>query len=104
MGAHSKRSATIDQYYEENKYLVEEADKNDGYMKTLPTWWELRLSSICNQACRMCIPQTSSKMREEFAKYTPDLPDAYRSQTNTALKAFSKFCVLKVKFLVCKSS
>ena len=91
MGAHSKRSATIDQYYEENKYLVEEADKNDGYMKTLPTWWELRLSSICNQACRMCIPQTSSKMREEFAKYTPDLPDAYRSQTNTALKAFSKF-------------
>ena len=48
MGAHSKRSATIDQYYEENKYLVEEADKNDGYMKTLPTWWELRLSSICN--------------------------------------------------------
>ena len=77
--------------YEDNKHLVEEADKNDGYMKTLPTWWELRFSSICNQACRMCIPQTSSKIREEFAQYKDDLPEEYKSQTEVALKAFSKF-------------
>ena len=91
MGAHSKRQSFIDMNYEDNKHLVEEADKNDGYMKTLPTWWELRFSSICNQACRMCIPQTSSKIREEFAQYKDDLPEQYKIQTEVALRDNKSF-------------
>jgi MoaA/NifB/PqqE/SkfB family radical SAM enzyme len=91
MGANSKRSSAIAQYYEDNKHLVAEAVANDGYIKTLPTWWELRLSSICNSACRMCIPQTSSKIREEFSKYKNELPETYKSQTETALRAFSSY-------------
>ena len=62
MGAHSKRASFIEMNYDDNKHLVEEAEANDGYMTSLPSWWELRLRSICNQACRMCIPQTSSKI------------------------------------------
>lgn len=91
MGAHSKRASFIEMNYDDNKHLVEEAEANDGYMTSLPSWWELRLSSICNQACRMCIPQTSSKIREEFAQYKNDLPSKYKEQTEVALEAFSSY-------------
>lgn len=89
MGAKSKRVSVIDKFYEDNKHLVEEAHMNNGYMKTKPVWWEMRLSSICNQACRMCIPQTSSKMRQEFEKFAHELPEGQRKNTETAVKQFN---------------
>ena len=89
MGADSKRSAVISKFYDDNKHLIEEAHKNNGYMETKPVWWEMRLSSICNQACRMCIPQTSSKMRQEFEKFAEELPTSIRQNTETAVKQFN---------------
>lgn len=89
MGAHSKRQSVINKFYEDNKHLVEEAHKNNGYMTTKPVWWEMRLSSICNQACRMCIPQTSSKMRQEFEKFADELPTSIKRNTKTAIEQFN---------------
>jgi hypothetical protein len=91
IGTDSKRRAVIEQFYEDNKHLVEEAHKNNGRMTTTPVWWEMRLSSICNQACRMCIPQTSSKMREEFKNFKDELPDSVKRNTETAILQFDKF-------------
>ena len=91
LGILSKRKSVIDQFYEDNKHLVKEAHKNNGFIKGLPTWWELRLSSICNQACRMCIPQTSSRIREEFKKFERELPKSYIGQTRIAIRAYSKY-------------
>lgn len=85
MGVASKRQAVLDAYYEDNKHLIEEAKENNGMMSTMPVWWELRLSSICNEACRMCIPQTSSKMRDEFAKFTNELPPSVKKNTEAAI-------------------
>jgi len=90
-GAMSKRQAVINKHYDDNKHLIDEAIANNGYMHTKPVWWELRLSSICNEACRMCIPQTSSKMREEFAKFKDELPDSVMKNTETAVLNFNKF-------------
>jgi len=91
IGVKSKRSAVIDQFYENNKHLVEEAQKNNGFMDTLPVWWEFRFSSLCNQACRMCIPQTSSKIREEFKTFKEELPKNYRAQTTSAINNYVKY-------------
>ena len=85
MGVASKRQAVIDAYYNDNKHLIDEAKENNGMMSTMPVWWELRLSSICNEACRMCIPQTSSKMRDEFAKFTNELPPSVKKNTESAI-------------------
>ena len=85
MGVASKRQSVIDAYYEDNKHLIDEAKANNGMMTTMPVWWELRLSSICNQACRMCIPQTSSKMRDEFAKFVDELPLSVKKNTEAAI-------------------
>jgi len=85
MGVSSKRQAVIDAYYNDNKHLIDEAKANNGMMTTMPVWWELRLSSICNEACRMCIPQTSSKMRDEFAKFSNELPASVRKNTESAI-------------------
>lgn len=85
MGVASKRQAVIDAYYEDNKHLIDEAKENNGMMSTMPVWWELRLSSICNEACRMCIPQTSSKMRDEFAKFSNELPLSVKKNSEAAI-------------------
>jgi MoaA/NifB/PqqE/SkfB family radical SAM enzyme len=85
MGVPSKRQAVIDAYYKDNKHLIDEAKENNGMMKTMPVWWELRLSSICNESCRMCIPQTSSKMRDEFAKFSDELPPSVKKNTEAAI-------------------
>ena len=85
MGVASKRQAVLDAYYQDNKHLIEEAKENNGMMSTMPVWWELRLSSICNEACRMCIPQTSSKMRDEFAKFSNELPPSVKKNTEAAI-------------------
>jgi hypothetical protein len=85
MGVSSKRQAVIDAYYKDNKHLIDEAKANNGMMTTMPVWWELRLSSICNEACRMCIPQTSSKMRDEFAKFSNELPVSVKKNTESAI-------------------
>lgn len=85
MGVTSKRQAVLDAYYKDNKHLIDEAKENNGMMSTMPVWWELRLSSICNEACRMCIPQTSSKMRDEFAKFTNELPVSVKKNTEAAI-------------------
>ena len=85
MGVTSKRQAVIDSYYSDNKHLVEEAAANNGIMSTMPVWWELRLSSICNQSCRMCVPQTSSKMRNEFEKFKNELPTSVRQNIDSAV-------------------
>lgn len=90
-GLESKRQTVIKKYYDANKHLVSEAVENNGYMKTMPVWWELRLSSICNESCRMCIPQTSSKMREEFSTYKDELPESIKQNTVISIKNFEKF-------------
>lgn len=90
IGIKSKRQAVIDKYYNDNKHLVDEAAQNNGKMNTMPVWWEMRLSSICNQACRMCIPQTSSKMRNEFSEFVDELPITVQNNTNAAIRQYTK--------------
>lgn len=85
MGVTSKRQSVLNAYYKDNKHLIDEAKENNGMMSTMPVWWELRLSSICNEACRMCIPQTSSKMRDEFAKFSNELPPSVKKNTEAAI-------------------
>jgi len=98
IGIASKRTAVLDAYYEDNKHLIEEAAQNNGHMTTKPVWWEMRLSSLCNQACRMCIPQTSSKMLSEFIKFSDELPTSIRNNTRAASKFGS--CLGDSKFFL----
>ena len=90
-GIHSKRQTTIQKYYEDNKHLVKEAAENNGHMSTMPVWWELRLSSICNEACRFCIPQTSSKLREELKDLYYELSPTVKTNTEVAVRNHRKY-------------
>ena len=90
VGIKSKRQSVIDKFYDDNKHLIEEAHANNGYMNTKPVWWEMRLSSICNEACRMCIPQTSSKMRQEFEKFADELPLRIKENVEAAVLQFNQ--------------
>ena len=90
-GVHSKRLTVLDKYYEENKHLIQEAKNNNGHMTTMPVWWELRLSSICNEACRFCIPQTSSKLREELKGLYFELTPTVKTNTEVAVRNHRKY-------------
>lgn len=90
-GLHSKRQTILNKYYDTNKHLVDEAASNNGHMTTMPVWWELRLSSICNEACRFCIPQTSSKLREELKELYYELSPTVKTNTEIAVRNHRKY-------------
>lgn len=72
-GKSSKRKNVIEKLGVEYRARVEQAAQDDGYMATGPAWWDLRLSNRCNMGCRMCLPQSSSKLFVEFRKHREQL-------------------------------
>lgn len=95
MGSVSKRKSYNEKFFDDHKNLVQEAADNNGRMTTMPIWWELRFSSICNESCRMCNPKTSSKMREEFSEYVDELPKSVKENTIYSIRDFKKFGYLR---------
>jgi len=89
LGVPSKRSVALNKFYDNHEHLIHDAVANNGALPTGPAWWELRFSSICNQACRMCIPQTSSMLREEFIKIRPSLPESIKANSIAAVNQFN---------------
>ncbi|MCB0421161.1 MAG: twitch domain-containing radical SAM protein [Bdellovibrionales bacterium] len=65
-GRDSKRQSVLAKLGEQHRWRVEQAIKNNGALQARPAWWDLRLSNRCNMACRMCLPQSSSKLLVEF--------------------------------------
>ncbi len=67
-GLTSKRISKNQRYLAKSEDIIEFAKANEGKVPKLPQWWEIRLSTQCNLACRMCTPGLSSKMRSEYRK------------------------------------
>jgi MoaA/NifB/PqqE/SkfB family radical SAM enzyme len=65
-GMSSKRLSKNRQFLARSKELIEEAKNNNGTVSKPPAWWEIRLSTICNLACRMCSPYLSSRILSEL--------------------------------------
>lgn len=74
-GLSSKRLSKNKRYLETSSEIIEYAKDNDGRVANSPKWWEIRLSTNCNLACRMCTPGLSSKMRSEFRSNFHLLPN-----------------------------
>jgi hypothetical protein len=91
VGIESKRQIVLNKHYEKYKHLVEEADKNEGAISTMPVWWELRVSDVCNEACRYCVPHSSDKMRKEYTAIHDQLTPALQEVTNQANLNIKKF-------------
>lgn len=91
VGIESKRQIVLNKHYEKYKHLVEEADHNNGVLETMPVWWELRVSDVCNEACRYCVPHSSDKMRKEYTTIIDDLTPALREVTEQANINITKF-------------
>lgn len=57
--------------YDENfKRRVEFAKNNEGYLNESPSLIELRVSNKCNLKCRMCQPQDSELINQEYIELT----------------------------------
>lgn len=91
LGIPSKRAGFIRRFYDAFHYIVEEASKNDGRITTMPKWWEVRLSPLCDLSCRVCIPQSSSRKRREFTENFKLLPDAAKEMTTAANALYEKY-------------
>lgn len=95
LGKKSKRQAYLEKFFEKHKDLVQESMDNNGEMKTMPIWWELRFSSTCNESCRMCNAKSSSRMREEFSGFIEELPITIKENTIKSIQDFDKFGYLR---------
>lgn len=75
-GGGSKRQGYLDRYYEKYKHRIRE----DGYVEEMPAWWEFRLSSVCNSACRICTPKNSTLIEKEHTKHYNFIPEYDKKQ------------------------
>ena len=56
---------------------IEHADKNDGSVGDFrPQRYEMRLSNVCNLACRICSPKASTLLAKEFQNNKEMFPGA----------------------------
>lgn len=100
LGITSKRKSFNDKFYKKYNYIIKEAKKNNGRISSMPIWWELRLSSLCNLACRICIPQSSSRMREEFTRNYNKLSSYARKMCDGANKLMKDGYLGDSKFFI----
>lgn len=82
-GGESKRQGYLNRYYERYKDRV----RADGYVHEMPAWWEFRLSSVCNSACRICTPKNSTLIAKEHQKHYDIIPQYDRDQLAGCTKA-----------------
>jgi MoaA/NifB/PqqE/SkfB family radical SAM enzyme len=83
-GMSSKRLSKNSKYLARSKELIEDTKRNNGKVTKPPVWWEIRLSTICNLACRMCSPFLSSRILSELRTNRDRIP---QSQVNRIKKA-----------------
>ena len=87
----SKRYRFNRDYAELHKDRVRDAIDNGGRLSKPPSWWEMRLSSECNSACRMCTPDTSSLIKKQNVKNIDIIPEYDKSMTYQAVKFYDKW-------------
>lgn len=74
-GLSSKRLSKNKTHAERRAALVAEAEANEGRLETRPSWWEVRLSTKCNLACRMCSPYLSSRIHAEYKAHFGEIDE-----------------------------
>lgn len=87
----SKRSKFNNLYGKEHIDRIQDAINNNGRLNDTPSWWELRLSSECNSACRICNASTSSLIRKQNEKHLHEIPDYDKSITIQATDFYKKW-------------
>lgn len=91
IGVKSKRVLGLELFYDKYIEVVRDAARNHGRVSSSPKWWELRLSSRCNLACRMCGPSNSSRFSNELNSYSGGLPSFVREQMSSAAQSHSLY-------------
>lgn len=91
MGVKSKRVLGLELFYDKYIEIVRQAARDHGRVSSSPKWWELRFSSKCNLACRMCNPKNSSRFSSELSSNSGDLPSFVREQMAGAVLSHSQF-------------
>lgn len=91
VGAGSKRQDLLRRYSHLVDEFIVEAQDNEGELNRGPLWWELRLSSNCQLSCRMCIPQSSSRIRKEYFKNRDSLSEKEKENVTFAQNMFEKY-------------
>lgn len=81
-GGKSKRQDYNDKFFEKYKDRI----SDDGIVKQMPSWWEFRLSSVCNSACRICTPANSTLIEKEHKKHYDKLPAYDKHQLTLTTK------------------
>lgn len=87
----SKRSKFNKLYGEEHINRIQDAIDNEGKLGEPPSWWECRLSSECNSACRICNALTSSLIRKQNEKHLDKIPSYDKSITIQATNFYKKW-------------
>ena len=66
IGLSSKRLSKNKRFAKLADQLIQECIEKEGRIDAVPRWWEVRLSTICNLACRMCTPHLSTRFYDEI--------------------------------------
>jgi MoaA/NifB/PqqE/SkfB family radical SAM enzyme len=68
-GSRSLRIDHTEQWFSEMgdglRQRIDES-REDGRVKKLPVWMELKLGNVCNLRCRMCCPSDSNQIQAEY--------------------------------------
>ena len=70
---------SFDQDYEQSphKEMFEYSRTTTGQTLSLPYDLQINLSNVCNNACIMCAPWISTRLRQDYLKLTKTLPDLF---------------------------
>jgi len=68
-GLTSKRITKNKKFLNKVLPLLKKCKTQNGYVDTMPQWWEIRLSTKCNLSCIMCVPNLSSMMFKEYDRW-----------------------------------
>ena len=74
VGKKSKRLLENKRFLKKARPLFEEAEKNGGHIRQLPSYLDLRLGNLCNLKCRTCNPLFSSAWHQELERHREDFP------------------------------
>ena len=70
--------------------VFEKCQTSDGYLDTMPRWWEVRLSTKCNVSCYMCSPVLSSKIYNEFMSNRIKIAKSDATRAEALVKFYGK--------------
>lgn len=90
-GFGSKRTGKNKKFYNIVESLLQGCYNRNGFVDTMPQWWEIRLSTKCNLSCIMCSPNLSSMMYKEYSKWNKEMTAQMQGSLDIACRSGEEY-------------